>query len=241
METTVVLDFYLYRLILKPISSSSSRFLYRNCKPPTFRCSNGGVCKSWRSLALSNRKRFMASRPPLSVIISPSPPPMSMCISRPRAYNNTCYLTDFEGRKFKTIIPHSASRICVGLTCGYLILFGRKTNDFWLVNAITRHQLHFPCVPFYVNGFPYSRVKAILVFSPLVSWWWFVILDESTHIIWFTRAGKGAWNHVYSTFPIIDLHYFKGKIYTLNSIVNTRDEYQLYENETQSTSQIDFT
>ncbi|XP_023732164.1 uncharacterized protein LOC111879972 [Lactuca sativa] len=186
-----------------------------------------GVCKSWRSFALSNRKKFMASKPPLSIGIFS---PMSMCIS-PRAYKKTFHLKDFEGRKFKTLLPHSAARECVGLTCGYLILFGRKTKDFWLVNPITRHRLHFPCVPFAVDYFPYSRVRAILVFSPLVSGWLLVILERYASKIWFSIAGKGEWNQVSfsSTFRIIDLHAFKGKIYTLIGNKKTRDVYQLFE------------
>nr|KAJ0196471.1 hypothetical protein LSAT_V11C700380520 [Lactuca sativa] len=51
------------------------------------------VCKSWRSVALSNRNK------------------------------------------------------CFGVTCGYLILFDEEYNDFWLVNPITRHELHFPGTP----------------------------------------------------------------------------------------------
>ena len=33
---------------------------------------------------------------------------------------------------------------------------------------------------------------------------------------WFSIAGKGAWNHVFSALPLIDLHPFKGKIYILS-------------------------
>ncbi|XP_042757779.1 uncharacterized protein LOC122197644 [Lactuca sativa] len=191
-----------------------------------------GVCKSWRSFALSNWKKFMASRPPLFMSISPSPPPMSMCISLPRAYNKTCHLIqDFDGKKFKTIIPHSAGRKCVGLTCGYLILFGRKTKDFWLVNPITRHELHFPYFPFDFDDFRNSKVRVILVFSPLVSGWLLVISECYARKIWFSIAGKGEWNHVSfsSTFYIIDSHVFKGKIYTLISSAKPGDVYQLFE------------
>ncbi|CAH1417448.1 unnamed protein product [Lactuca virosa] len=134
-----------------------------------------GVCKSWRSLALDNRKIFMASRPPMLISISH------------RSYKKECYLQDFEGRKFKTILPRSADRICVGITCGYLILFGWKTKDFRLVNPITRHELHFPCFPYNAS----TNLKDV-------------------------RAGTRTWNHVSSTFPFFALIAFKGKIYTLN-------------------------
>ncbi|KAL4585878.1 hypothetical protein LXL04_010505 [Taraxacum kok-saghyz] len=90
---------------------------------------------------------------------------------------------------------------CVGLTCGYLILFGRETKDFWLVNPITRHQRHFPNFPFSSSA---CEFKAIIVFSPSRSDWMFVV-----------RA-KGTWNNVLSKNPIGDILVFKGKIYTVN-------------------------
>ncbi|CAH1429137.1 unnamed protein product [Lactuca virosa] len=165
-----------------------------------------GVCKSWRSLALDNKSRFMASRPP-----------MSMSISN-RAYEKECYciLEDFEERKFKTLLPHSVGRICVGLTCGYLVLFGRETRDFWLVNPITRQELHFPDVPDYLHR-DVPIIKAILVFSRSISEFVFVVVHKFTNIIWFSISGKGAWNHVHSTYPVHDLHAFKGKVYTLTN------------------------
>nr|KAJ0213349.1 hypothetical protein LSAT_V11C400174500 [Lactuca sativa] len=113
-----------------------------------------GVCKSWRSLALDNWNIFMASRPPMFLWISDRP------------YKKECYLEDFEGRKFKTILPRSAGRICVGITCGYLILFGWKTKDFRLVNPITRHELHFPCFPYNART-NLKEFRGILVSSPL--------------------------------------------------------------------------
>ncbi|XP_023758533.1 uncharacterized protein LOC111906983 [Lactuca sativa] len=128
-----------------------------------------GVCKSWRSFAL--RKRFMASRPPMLMSISDTSC-MNSCY---------CHLKDFDGRNFKTLLPHSVGRRCVGLTCGYLILLSFITNDYWLVNPITR--------------------------------WVFLVIDKLYFNIWFSVEGKGAWNHVSSTYPILDLHAFKGKIY----------------------------
>ncbi|CAH1417445.1 unnamed protein product [Lactuca virosa] len=102
-----------------------------------------GVCKSWRSLAVSNKNTFMASKPPMEISI--------YMVANENDYIYCCCLQDFERRRFKTIIPHYIGRTCVGLTCGYLILFGTKTRDFWLVNPITRHQLHFPDYPIYAG------------------------------------------------------------------------------------------
>ncbi|CAH1435865.1 unnamed protein product [Lactuca virosa] len=164
-----------------------------------------GVCKSWRSVALSNRKSFMASKPPMLMNISDS-------INK----DWQCCLEDHERRKFKTTLTHSAGMYCCGFTCGYLILFRIKTKDFWLVNLITRHELFFPPAPWvsdYVSG-----VASVLVFSPSISKLVFVILAQKQ--IWFSIADEGAWNCVSSTFDFNfykDLHVFKGKIYTLNS------------------------
>ncbi|CAH1412907.1 unnamed protein product [Lactuca virosa] len=162
-----------------------------------------GVCKPWRLIALSNKNKFLVSRPPMSLSFSTN------------ANETECCLEDFEGRKFKTIVPHSAERTCIGVTCGYLILFGVKPRDFWLVNPITRHELHFPNVPF-----NYSYVckicRAILVFSPSLSKWVFVFLIKSYGKIWFSIADKREWTHVSNISYICDLYAFKGKVYTLH-------------------------
>ncbi|CAH1435862.1 unnamed protein product [Lactuca virosa] len=164
-----------------------------------------GVCKSWRSVALSNWKRFMVSKPPMLMDISVS-------------FKNKdwqCCLGDYEGRKFKTTLTHPAGMCFLGLSCGYFILFKIKTKDFWLVNPITRHELFFPPAPWvsdYVSG-----VTSVLVFSHSISKLVFVMLAKEQ--IWFSIADEGAWNRV-STFDFKfyqDLHVFKGKIYTLNS------------------------
>ncbi|CAH1414949.1 unnamed protein product [Lactuca virosa] len=91
-----------------------------------------GVCKSWRSFAFSYMNKFMASRPPMFMFVDEFENDEEWC----------CHLKDADGRKFKTVVPHSAGRsICVGVTCGYIILYEHRTHDFWLVNLITRHEL----------------------------------------------------------------------------------------------------
>ncbi|KAL4563912.1 hypothetical protein LXL04_027960 [Taraxacum kok-saghyz] len=159
-----------------------------------------GVCKSWRSFAVSKRNTFMASKPPMSI---------GMRKPNKRGW---CHLEDFEGKKFKTILPHFFGRDCIGSTCGYLILFGHETRDFWLVNPVTRHELHFPHYPIYVSVT--ERMKGTLVFSPSISRWVFVVLYKK---ISFCIAGKRGWNHVPATLSIINLLFFKGKIYTLHT------------------------
>ncbi|CAH1416149.1 unnamed protein product [Lactuca virosa] len=144
----------------------------------------------------------MASRRPMLVWIPMYP------------YTKECYLEDFEGNYFKTLLPHCVGigKECVGLTCGYMVFYGEKTRDFWLINPITRNELHFP-------AFPGSPGKAILVFSPSMpgSGLVLVVLNRSSYRIWFSLEGKGARNHVSSVNHFLDLHAFKGKIYTLNS------------------------
>ncbi|KAL4585845.1 hypothetical protein LXL04_010471 [Taraxacum kok-saghyz] len=162
-----------------------------------------GVCKSWRSLAVDNKKHFMSSKPPMLMSISDRP------------HKKECSLEDFELRTFKTLIPHSAGRTCVGLTCGYLIMFGKRSRDFWLVNPITRHQRHFSDFPHSINT-NLERIRAILVFSSSRSVWVFVMIHRFTHKLWYSIAGTHAWYFVSCTNFFVDLHAFKGKIYTIN-------------------------
>ncbi|KAL4557416.1 hypothetical protein LXL04_035593 [Taraxacum kok-saghyz] len=163
------------------------------------------VCKSWRSLALSNKKNFISSRPP-----------MLIWLDHYLTKINHCSLRDFNRRTFEPILPNSTRVTCYGLTCGYLIMFGNKHHDFWLVNPITGHQLHFPPCPYYTLVHP-SKVKGILVFSPSVSKWVFVISYRLSTRISFCTSGKQKWNHINSTLPFLDLHAFKGKIYTMHT------------------------
>ncbi|CAH1435860.1 unnamed protein product [Lactuca virosa] len=126
-----------------------------------------GVCKSWRSVALSNRKRS-----------------------------------------------------CVGITCGYLILFKRKKRDFWLVNPITRHEIRFRPVPSACFFYATPKIIAVLVNSPSISTnRVLVMLNIDLSKIWLSSstAAEGSWNLVSSTFYIKYLHVFKGKIYTICS------------------------
>ncbi|CAH1450149.1 unnamed protein product [Lactuca virosa] len=172
------------------------------------------VCKSWRSLTLSNKNKFIVSRPPMTISISTD-------ANENEPY---LYLEDFEGRKLKTILPHFDYKECVGVSCGYLILMGEETNDFLLVNPITRHEFHvpFPGVHFYTNV-----MGVILVFSPSISAWVFVVINRFLYKIWFYIAGKQEWTCVSTPLRIYDLHVFKGKIYTLHSI-NRLSEVRLF-------------
>ncbi|CAH1426884.1 unnamed protein product [Lactuca virosa] len=104
-------------------------------------------------------------------------------------------------------------------------MYGRETEDFWLVNPITRHEFHFPHAPFYFYSVELGFC-GILVFSSSISRWVFVISRRCTCRIWFPIAGEGAWNHVSSTSDILDIHALKGKIYTLHTV----DHYSWKEN-----------
>ncbi|KAL7607326.1 hypothetical protein Lser_V15G16135 [Lactuca serriola] len=108
-------------------------------------------------------------------------------------------------------------KIFMALTCGYLILFGGGGGGGGggVVNLITRHELHFPCFPYNASS-DVARIRGILVFSRSVSGWVFVVLRKFSRQIWFSIAGTRAWNRISSTSLAIDLHAFKGKIYTVN-------------------------
>ncbi|KAL7607322.1 hypothetical protein Lser_V15G16139 [Lactuca serriola] len=90
------------------------------------------------------------------------------------------------------------------------------SHDFWLVNPITRHGLHFPNVPSKVSP-NRTGVRAFLVFSSSRSAWVFVVLRRYSFKLWFSIAGEGEWNYVYCNYPIRDLHDFKGKIYAIDA------------------------
>ncbi|CAH1450128.1 unnamed protein product [Lactuca virosa] len=179
-----------------------------------------GVCKSWRSFAVYNKKSFMVSKPPMSISTISSD-------TNEKEY----YLNDFEGRKYKITLPCFAhGGRCIGVTGGYLILFNENTCDCWLVNLITRHELHFPDVPHYPHVPVYGvfccpgLFRAILVFSPSMSEWVLVVLNICHQEIWFCIAGKREWTKVATRFNISDLHAFKGKIYILVSSKYSRSD-----------------
>ncbi|KAJ0439006.1 putative F-box protein [Helianthus annuus] len=113
----------------------------------------GGVCKSWRSLAVSNWNKFMLAKQPMYLSISS------------HLNEKKFYLEDYLRRKLKTTIPDSNyDMICVGITCGYLIFFETRTCDFWLVNPFTRKELRFRGFPFCMYTIP-KHIRCILVFS----------------------------------------------------------------------------
>ncbi|CAH1448012.1 unnamed protein product [Lactuca virosa] len=164
-----------------------------------------GVCKSWRSFAISNKKPFMDSKQPMTLHVTW------------RSYKKPCYLEDFEGKKLKTILPRFAGGVCVGLTSGYLIFFARTSREFWLVNPITRHQLHFPDFPTEFNYPSELDVKGILVFSRSLHRWVFLVIRKFWSKIWFSVAGEGDWDSAsFTDLSFTDLRAFKGMIYTLN-------------------------
>ncbi|KAK9051556.1 hypothetical protein SSX86_028183 [Deinandra increscens subsp. villosa] len=164
-----------------------------------------GVCKSWRTVALSNKNKFMLSRLP-----------MSMLISAQVAKKKECYLGDCEGRTFKTILPRSCGRTFFGVVSGYLIFLGWKNHDFRLVNPITRHEIHFPSFPFHGVLDP-EKFRCILVFSSTMSTWVFVVSFKFSNEVSFSFSSEGAnWTHISSDNPVCDVHFFQGKIYALS-------------------------
>ncbi|XP_076934785.1 uncharacterized protein LOC143601198 [Bidens hawaiensis] len=159
-----------------------------------------GTCNPWRSMALSQIKKFMGSRRPMKVSCS----------------NGAFYFEDFEGRKHKIPLPHSTGRVCIGVTCGYMIMAGRD-RDFWLVNPFKRHEIYIPACPFHpwVNTNA-SQFRGVLVFSPFTSQPVFVFSHKFTNKIFYHMSGnQPSWNWLDLNFPILDIHAFKGKIYAV--------------------------
>ncbi|PWA39323.1 F-box domain-containing protein [Artemisia annua] len=167
-----------------------------------------GVCKRWRSIAHSEWKTFMGCKVP-------------MCMFFFTSNRRGLRLEDFEGRRFKTIRRHVTHRTCVGSTRGYLIMFGSLIRDFWLVNPITRHEFHFTDFPWNQDTYHPAYLRGILVYSRSMSGWVFVVSHKLSNTISFSLAGKHTrWNHIFSSVPILDMHLFKGKIYSLNILTD---------------------
>ncbi|XP_076922908.1 uncharacterized protein LOC143584854 [Bidens hawaiensis] len=161
-----------------------------------------GTSNPWRSLALSHINKFMGSRRPMKVSYS----------------NRALYFEDFEGRKHKIPLPQSTGRTCVGVTCGYMIMVGRN-RDFLLVNPFKMHQLYFPACALspWVNTNA-SQFRGILVFSPSTSQPVFVFSHKFANKIFYHMSGnQPSWYWRGLDFPILDIHAFKGKIYTVSA------------------------
>ncbi|MFS8026857.1 hypothetical protein Hanom_Chr16g01491621 [Helianthus anomalus] len=114
----------------------------------------------------------------------------------------------------RTIFPRSSGRTCVGFASGYVILFGRKTCDFRLVNPITRHEVNFSRFPFHVVTDP-NTFQGTLVFTRTAIRWVFVISSRHSRTVSFSFNGKRAsWTHLSSDVPISDLGFFKPASWT---------------------------
>ena len=83
----------------------------------------GCVCKRWRSYAAQFRQKFMASQPPLVVLLSPYA----------RKY---CYFYSiFEQSLYKVKLPDLVGDRCSRVCCGYFVMEDRiETVDshIWL-------------------------------------------------------------------------------------------------------------
>ncbi|XP_071738912.1 uncharacterized protein [Rutidosis leptorrhynchoides] len=166
------------------------------------------VCRSWRSCALSNRAAFLKRQPP-KLLIS--------LVTKPGIYKEF-YLKDSDGRRFNTMVPNCIDRVCYGVYCDYLSLYSVKTNDFLLVNPITRHRLHFPEIPFSRNSMYPKCIRVVLVYSRSMSAWVFLITRKCSNLVWYSISGKPitVWKRLGAYYLIHELFAFKGKIYTLH-------------------------
>ncbi|KAK9272143.1 hypothetical protein L1049_002514 [Liquidambar formosana] len=89
----------------------------------------GGVCRRWSSFVEAYKQDYMASQPPLVVIIST------------HAKRSCFFYNIFDGRTHKALLPYFAGRSCFGFSCGYLIMQDKNcSNELWVVNPLTRDE-----------------------------------------------------------------------------------------------------
>ena len=96
------------------------------------------VCKEWRLYVAAHRKEFMASQPPLVVLLS--------------SYaRRTCYFYSiFDQKLYKAILPDLVGKRCSGVSCGYFVMEDKKKSadsQIWFLNPFTRHELRFSSPP----------------------------------------------------------------------------------------------
>lgn len=176
-----------------------------------------GVCRSWRSTSIYIRKFFMERQQPLVVV-------------RPRYSKKACVLYNmFDGKSWKAMLPDLPCKNLVGLSCGYLITIDRNTG-FWLVNLMTRHELHFPSLPESmglrkslvlpesVGGILDFKIRAVLFRSTQLSRVFLVLFSRNHKFILLSESGAIIWQEYLLpniSAGISDVKILDGKIFVL--------------------------
>ncbi|KAK4603857.1 hypothetical protein RGQ29_012390 [Quercus rubra] len=171
----------------------------------------GCVCKGWRLYVAAHRKEFMASQPPLVVLLS--------------SYaRRTCYFYSiFDQKLYKAILPDLVGKRCSGVSCGYFVMEDKKKSadsQIWFLNPFTRHELRFSSPP--------NRYLSIILASLPTPLQEFVIIAIDVFFLQFRKSTDVNWT-VYDCRDLFKDHFkdysrwlldgavFKGKIYILTN------------------------
>ncbi|KAK7828169.1 hypothetical protein CFP56_030481 [Quercus suber] len=173
----------------------------------------GCVCKGWRLYVAAQRQEFMASQPPLVVLLS--------------SYaRRTCYFYSiFDQRLYKAILPNLVGKTCSGVYCGYFVMLDKKKSadsQIWLLNPFTRHELRFSSPPnpyfsFIFASLPTPSQEFVII--AIKGGYPFLQFHKSTDVNWtvydYTDLFKGHFADDFRWF--VGGAVFKGKIYMLTN------------------------
>lgn len=128
-----------------------------------------------------------------------------LVVVRPKYSKKACVLYNiFDGKSCKAMLPDLPCKSFVGLSCGYLITID-KNMGFWLVNLMTRHELHFPSLPESmvpresivfpqaVSGIINFDIHAVLFQSTKLSRVFMVLFSRNYNFLLLCESGSGSW------------------------------------------------
>ncbi|XP_017233976.1 uncharacterized protein LOC108209152 isoform X1 [Daucus carota subsp. sativus] len=163
-----------------------------------------GVCRSWRLASLDIRNCFMERLQPLVV-------------ARRRYCKKACVLFNmFDRKSSKSMLPNLAGRKFWHLVSGYLITI--DCRELWLVNLMTRHELHFSALPACMGKINDTRNRAVLFRSTQLSGVFMVVFSKMSCYLMLSESGSSRWQIYFlpkTSFGIFDVKILDGKIFVL--------------------------
>ncbi|XP_074348634.1 uncharacterized protein LOC141687305 [Apium graveolens] len=163
-----------------------------------------GVCRFWRFVSMDIRKKFMERQKPLVFA-------RSKYSKKARLLYNM-----FDGKTCKTMLKNLVGDL-VGLSCGYLILNNRN-RGFWLINLMTRHELHFPVLPEKAWGIFENHIRAVLFASTQPSRVFLVLFSRNHNCLLLSESSASSWQEYLLpniNAGISDVKILDGKIFVL--------------------------
>lgn len=141
-----------------------------------------------------------------------------LVVVRPKYSKKSCVLYNmFDEKSYKTMLRDLPCKYLLGFSCGYLITMDRNLR-FWLVNLMTKHQLHFPVRPEYMGGICYSDLYALLFRSTHLSKTFMVLFSTKRNFLLLSESGASSWQKYIlpnTSARISDVKIFDGKIFFL--------------------------